>query len=170
MGWQLFRNYDACIRNDLHLMANTYESIEIGDSHEWTRVISAEDVMKFAEITGDDNPIHVDEDYAAEHSRFGRPIVHGVLLLGLISKVLGRDFPGHGSIAVGISCRFLRPVPVGSEVRVQIKVSEKIDENKHVKVRTYIYREGKMVLGGEGRVIPPSEEEGEPTMPGSEAH
>lgn len=139
----------------------TYESIDVGDSHEWTRLITAEDVKSFAEITGDDNPVHVDEDYAAEHSRFGRPIVHGVLLLGLISKVLGRDFPGHGSIAVGISCRFLRPVPVGSEVRVQIKVSEKIEKNKHVKVRTYIYRDGKMVVGGEGRVIPPTEEEGE---------
>jgi hypothetical protein len=49
-------------------------------------------------------------------------------------------------------------VPVGTEVRVQIKVSEKIEENKHVKVRTYIYRDGQMVVGGEGRVIPPSEE------------
>ncbi|HKL88839.1 MAG TPA: MaoC family dehydratase [Salinibacter sp.] len=149
-------------------MANTYESIEVGDSHEWTRVITKEHVQQFAEITGDDNPLHVDEEYASEHSRFNRPIVHGVLLLGLISKVLGRDFPGHGSIAVGISCRFLRPVPVGSEVRVQIKVSEKVEKNKHVKVRTYIYRDNQMVLGGEGRVIPPTEEEEEPVMPGSE--
>jgi acyl dehydratase len=149
-------------------MANTYESIEVGDSHEWTRVITKEHVQQFAEITGDDNPLHVDEEYASKHSRFDRPIVHGVLLLGLISKVLGRDFPGHGSIAVGISCRFLRPVPVGSEVRVQIKVSEKIEKNKHVKVRTYIYRDSQMVLGGEGRVIPPTEEEAEPVMPGSE--
>ena len=143
-------------------MVNTYESIDIGDTHEWTRVVTAEDVKMFAEITGDDNPVHVDPDYAEEHSRFGRPVVHGVLLLGLISKVLGRDFPGHGSIAVGISCRFLRPVPVGSEVRVQIKVSEKIEENKHVKVRTYIYRDGQMVVGGEGRVIPPTEDEEDP--------
>ena len=150
------------------MATNTYESIEVGDSHEWTRVITKEHVQKFAEVTGDDNPLHVDAEYAAKHSRFDRPIVHGVLLLGLISKVLGRDFPGHGSIAVGISCRFLRPVPVGSEVRVQIKVSEKIEKNKHVKVRTYIYRDNQMVLGGEGRVIPPTEEEAEPVMPGSE--
>jgi acyl dehydratase len=59
-------------------------------------------------------------------------VVHGVLLLGLISKVLGRDFPGHGSIAVGISCRFLRPVPVGSEVTVEVKISEKVEARKHV--------------------------------------
>lgn len=149
-------------------MANTYESIEVGDSFEWTKVVTAEDVKTFADITGDDNPIHVDEEYAKHNSRFGRPVVHGVLLLGLISKVLGRDFPGHGSIAVGISCRFLRPVPVGSEVTVQIKVSEKIEASKHIKVRVYIYRGTKMCLGGEGRVIPPTEEEEQPAMPGAE--
>ena len=140
-------------------MSNTYDSIEIGDSFSTKRLITAEDVMMFAEVTGDDNPIHVDEEYAKEHSRFGKPVVHGVLLLGLISKVLGRDFPGHGSIAVSISTRFLRPVPVGSEVTVEIKVSEKLEDRKHVKVRTYIYLDGKMALGGEGRVIPPADEE-----------
>lgn len=145
-------------------MPNTYDSIEVGDSFEWDHVITADDVKSFAQITGDDNPIHVDEEYAEEHSRFGRPVVHGVLLLGLISKVLGRDFPGHGSIAVGISCRFLRPVPVGSEVTVQIKVAEKLEASQHVKVRTYIYLDGKMVLGGEGRVIPPTGDEEPPTL------
>jgi acyl dehydratase len=139
-------------------MANTYESIEVGDSYQSTRVITAEDVQMFADVTGDDNPIHVDEDYAREHSRFGKPVVHGVLLLGLISKVLGRDFPGHGSIAVGISCRFLRPVPVGSEVTVEVKISEKVEARKHVKVRVYVYRDDQMALGGEGTVIPPTED------------
>jgi acyl dehydratase len=86
-------------------------------------------------------------------------VVHGVFLLGLISKVLGRDFPGHGSIAVGISCRFLRPVPVGSEVTVEIQVASKNEERQHIKVRTYIYLDGKMALGGEGTVIPPSPED-----------
>jgi acyl dehydratase len=92
-------------------------------------------------------------------------VVHGVLLLGLISKVLGRDYPGHGSIAVAISCRFLRPVTVGSEVTVEIKVAEKLEASKHIKVKVYIYKDNKMVLGGEGRVIPPTEEDGELQMP-----
>ncbi len=139
---------------------HTYESIQIGDSFSVDRIVTAEDVQSFADITGDDNPIHVDEAYAKD-SRFGHRVVHGVLLLGLISKVLGRDFPGHGSVAVALSCRFLRPVPVGSEVTVEIKVSEKVEKRKYVKVRTYIYLDGRMVLGGEGTVIPPSEEEAE---------
>lgn len=123
-----------------------------------TRVISAEDVLKFAEITGDDNPIHIDEEYAKD-SRFGKPIVHGVLLLGIISKVLGRDFPGHGSIAVSLSCRFLRPVPVGSEIRVEVKITDKIEKHKHVKGRTYVYYNKKMVLAGEATFIPPTGED-----------
>lgn len=139
-------------------MANTYEKIQIGDSFKTTRRITAEDVKTFADITGDDNPIHVDEEYAKK-SRFGKPVVHGVLLLGLISKVLGRDFPGHGSVAVGISCRFLRPVPVGSEVTLEVKVADKKDVHRHIKVRVYVYLDGKMALGGEGTVIPPGEDE-----------
>lgn len=138
----------------------TYEKLEIGDSFKASRVVSAEDVRSFAELTGDDNPIHVDEEYAGT-TRFGKPIVHGVLLLGIISKVLGRDFPGHGSIAVGISCRFLRPVPVGSEITVEVKVSEKIEKRKHVKARVYVYHEDRIAVGGEATIIPPSEEDDE---------
>lgn len=136
---------------------NSYETIQVGDSYSTTRVLSAEDVRTFARLTGDDNPIHVDEEYARE-TRFGKPIVHGVLLLGIISKVLGRDFPGHGSIAVAISCRFLRPVPVGSEITVEVKISEKIDKHKHVKGRVYVYHENRLALGGEATIIPPSDE------------
>ena len=136
---------------------NTYESLTVGESFSVNRVISAEDVRTFATLTGDDNPIHVDPEYAAE-TRFGKPIVHGVLLLGIISKVLGRDFPGHGSVAVSISARFLRPVPVGSEVTVEVKIAEKIEQHKHVRGRVFVYLDGKMVLGGEATLIPPSEE------------
>lgn len=133
----------------------TYESLQVGDTFETTRFISEEDVLTFAEITGDDNPIHVDAEYA-EHTRFGHKIVHGVLLLGLISKVLGRDFPGHGSIAVSLSCRFLRPVRVGSEVRIEVKITEKLDKHKHVKGKTYVYNENnKMAIAGEATLIPP---------------
>lgn len=139
---------------------NTYETIEVGDSFSTTRFLSAEDVLTFANLTGDDNPIHVDAEYASK-TRFGKPIVHGVLLLGIISKVLGKDFPGHGSIAVAISCRFLRPVPVGSEVTVEIKINEKVDKHKHVKGRVYIYHEGRIAMGGEATIIPPSEEDGD---------
>ncbi len=89
-------------------MAHTYDSLQIGDGFTWSHTVSMEDVRTFADVTGDDNPIHIDEE-AGRASRFGSPVVHGVFLLGLASKVLGRDFPGPGSIAVSLSAKFLRP-------------------------------------------------------------
>ena len=137
-------------------MAHTYNSLQIGDTHSSKRFISEADVQGFADVTGDDNPIHLDPEYA-KNTRFGEPIVHGVLLLGIVSKVLGRDFPGHGSIAVSMSVKWLRPVPVGSEIEIQIKIVEKVDARKQVRARLAGYINGKMCLGGEAVFIPPDE-------------
>jgi acyl dehydratase len=139
------------------LPMRTYDDLQIGDQYSSSRYVTTEDVRAFAEVTGDDNPIHTDEAYA-RRTKYGGPIVHGVLLMGLISKVLGRDFPGPGSIAVGISCRFLRPVPVGSEVTVEVKIVEKVEKTRHVRARVYAYVAGKMVLGGEATLVPPVDE------------
>lgn len=136
---------------------HTYETLEVGQSYTTERFLSFDDVRAFAEISGDDNPIHVDEEYARK-TRFERPIVHGVLLMGIVSKVLGRDFPGHGSVAVSISCRFLRPVPVDSTITVEVKIAEKIEKRKHIRARIYVYLGGKMAVGGEAVLIPPGEE------------
>ena len=135
-------------------MPNTYDSLTVGDKFSWSRTVTMDDVRAFADVTGDDNPIHIDEQAGAA-SRFGRPVVHGVYVLGLASKVLGRDFPGPGSIAVSLSAKFLRPVPVGEEVTIEVKVAEKLERHRHVKVRLYAYAGGKMSLGGEAVVIPP---------------
>ena len=139
-------------------MAHTYDSLSVGDSFSWSRQITMDDVRAFADVTGDDNPINTDEAAGAA-SRFGKPVVHGVYLLGIASKVLGRDFPGPGSIAVSLSAKFLRPVPVGEEVTIEVKVAEKIERHGHVKVRMYAYCNGKMSLGGEAVVIPPPADE-----------
>jgi 3-hydroxybutyryl-CoA dehydratase len=136
-------------------MAHTYDSLQVGDGFKASRVISEADVRAFAEVSGDDNPLHLDREYAAT-TQFGRPIVHGVLVLGLASKVLGRDFPGHGSVAVALSAKFLRPVPVGEEVTVEVKVAEKIEAHRHVRIRLYVYVAGKLCVGGEAVVIPPA--------------
>lgn len=137
-------------------MSHTYESLEIGQTFSVERTLTADDVQQFADVTGDDNPIHIDEAYAAT-TRFGQPIVHGVLLLGIISKVLGRDFPGPGSVAVSLSARFLRPVPVGSTIRVEASVAEKIDRYRHVRLRVFVYLGKKTAVGGEAVLIPPGE-------------
>jgi len=135
---------------------NTFEKLEIGQSHIIERTITDEDVRTYAALTGDDNPIHINAEYAAE-TRFGQTIVHGTFLLGIISKALGRDFPGPGSVAVSISCRFLRPVPVGSTISVEVRVAEKIEKYRHIRMKVYIYLGKKTVLGGEAVLIPPGE-------------
>ncbi len=137
---------------------HTYESLQKGDGFSFTRFISAEDVRDFAKVSGDDNPIHIDEDYIANSTDFERPIVHGVFLLAVVSKVLGRDFPGYGSVAVSLSSKFIRPVLVDSEITVEVKITEKIEKRKFVKAKVYVYCEGKMALGGEAMLVPPSEE------------
>ena len=137
-------------------VSHTFDSLNIGDSYEIRRFVSEHDVLTFAEITGDDNPLHVDAAYA-EGTRFGYRIVHGVFLLGLISKVLGRDFPGPGSVAVSISCRFLRPVRVNSEVRVLVKIVEKFENRRYVKAETYVFNDAdKISVKGEATIIPPT--------------
>ena len=136
-----------------------FYNINEGDSHSFRRVVSDEEVRTFARITGDNNPIHVDETFA-EQSQFGRCVVHGVLLLGFISKVLGRDFPGPGSVAREISCKFINPVLVNSSIRVKVVVSEKNARSRTIRFRTFIYftddngRE-RIAVRGRASVIPP---------------
>ncbi len=138
------------------LPRHTFDSLQVGQSFSIYRFISEADIQTFADVTGDDNPIHVDEEYA-RGTRFGKRVIHGVMLLGLISKVLGRDFPGPGSIAVSLSCRFLRPVRLDSKVRVEVKVVEKLDKRKHIKFKTYVYtEENRMALAGDATLIPPT--------------
>ncbi len=140
-------------------MAHTFASLSVGDTFSASRTITMDDVRTFAAVTGDDNPIHVDEAAAAA-SRFGKPVVHGVFLLGLASKVLGRDFPGDGSVAVSLDARFVRPVPVGETVTIEVKVAEKIEARGHVRMKMYGYVGGRTAFGGEAVVIPPPESEG----------
>ena len=138
-------------------MRNTYETLQVGDTYTFDRHISREDILQFARVTGDDNPVHVDPVYALT-TPFQKPIAHGVLLLGIISKVLGRDFPGHGSVAVSLSCRFLRPVPEDSDIQVEVKVAEKIERHRHVRMKVMAYLGGRLAVGGDAVLIPPSAE------------
>ena len=133
----------------------TYDTIQVGDGTTFSRTITADDVRAFADVSGDHNPIHLDAAAAAE-TPFGRPIVHGVFLLAVLSKVLAHDYPGAGSVAVSLSCKFLRPVPVGSEVTVEVRVEEKIERFGHIRVKAWIYGEGrKMAAAGEAVLVPP---------------
>jgi 3-hydroxybutyryl-CoA dehydratase len=127
-------------------------SYQVGDGTSFERFISAEDVRRFAEIVGDLNPVHLDEAFA-ENSFFKKRIVHGAFLGGLISKVLGMDFPGQGTIYISQNSIFKRPVYVDTTVRVEIKVTQIIPEKRRLVLDTHVLNsDGKVCMTGSATV------------------
>ncbi len=127
-------------------------SYQLGDGFSFEKYISAEDVKQFAEIVGDLNPIHLDEKFA-EKSSFKKRIVHGAFLAGLISKVLGMDFPGQGTIYISQNSVFKRPVFVDTTVKVEVKVVELNPETRRLVLDSNILNaEGKICLAGSATV------------------
>ena len=116
---------------------STNFSFQEGDQFKWERHISADDVQRFAEIVGDSNPIHLDVEFAA-NSFFKKRIVHGAFLVGLISKVLGMDFPGQGTVYISQNSVFKRPVYVDTRVSVEVKVTQVITEKRRLVLDTNI--------------------------------
>ena len=127
-------------------------SYQIGDGTSFERFISAEDVRRFAETVGDLNPVHLDEVFA-ENSFFKKRIVHGAFLGGLISKVLGMDFPGQGTIYISQNSIFKRPVYVDTTVRVEVKVTQVITEKRRLVLDTHVLNsEGAVCMTGSATV------------------
>lgn len=126
---------------------------EVGQEVTVERVFSKEDVEKFAALSGDDNPLHVDVEYARA-SRFGAPVVHGILVAGLVSKAIGTQLPGIGSIYLEQNLRFKRPVYIGDKVQAHV-IIEEIDEKKHIyTLRTNVYNQNdECVVAGTAKVL-----------------
>lgn len=123
-----------------------------GDGFSFERFISADDVNRFAEVVGDSNPIHLDESFA-ENSFFKKRIVHGAFLGGLISKALGMDFPGEGTVYISQSSSFKRPVFVDSIVKVEVKVTRVNAEKRRLVLDTSILNsDGRVCLAGSAEV------------------
>lgn len=117
-----------------------YSDISSGQTYESDRTITDEMVIEFARITGDDNPIHLDDE-AASKSMFGRRIAHGMLVMGVVSSVLGREFPGPGTVYMKQEARFLRPVYINERIRVKVTVLEKIEEKSRLRLSTEVLKE-----------------------------
>jgi 3-hydroxybutyryl-CoA dehydratase len=114
-------------------------------------------ITGFAEATGDRNPIHLDEDYA-RGTLFKARIAHGMLLAGILSGILGMEFPGIGTIYLAQSLKFTKPVFIGDAITFRLKVIDiDIDAVKNrLRIETVCTnQEGKTVLTGEALVMPP---------------
>jgi 3-hydroxybutyryl-CoA dehydratase len=121
----------------------------LGERAERTRTFTEADVIAYAELSGDHNPIHIDSEYAAQ-SRFGRRIVHGFLTAGMISALLGTELPGIGSIYVSQTFKFVAPVYIGDSVTASVEVTGIREERRLVMLRTdCVNAEGMLVLTGE---------------------
>ena len=118
-----------------------------------SRTISEADVAIFADVTGDTNPLHVDEDFA-KRARFGGRIAHGMLTASLISAVLGTKLPGPGSIYLNQSLKFLKPVRIGDTVRVMVEVISFTPKNGIITLKTRCTnQDGDEVLCGEAVLL-----------------
>ena len=131
-----------------------FEDLSVGQSAELTRVASAAVVDAFAEISGDDNPIHLDDAYAKTTS-FGGRIAHGMLAAAYVSAVLGTKLPGPGAIYLNQSLRFRRPVRLGDEVTARVTVTTLDAQRGQVTLSTVCTVGGKTVVDGEAVVMAP---------------
>ncbi|MDE2355238.1 MAG: MaoC family dehydratase [Alphaproteobacteria bacterium] len=130
------------------------EDLKPGDSESLTRTVTAADIDAFASVTGDDNPVHLDEAYAAT-TRFGGRIAHGMLSAGYISAVLGTRLPGPGAIYLSQTVTFRRPVRIGDEVVTTATVTAIDAERARVTLSTVCTVAGKTVTEGEAVVMAP---------------
>lgn len=130
------------------------DELKIGDTRSITKVMDASLVGKFADISEDRNPIHLDEETAAE-TKFGGCIAHGMLCASLFSALLGERLPGHGTIYMGQTLKFLAPVMVGAELTATVTVKEIIAEKKRVIMTCEAKVGDKLVISGEATVRPP---------------
>lgn len=136
----------------------TIQDLQLGQSASFTKTITNKDVLLFAEISGDDNPVHVDEAYAQTTMFKGR-IVHGALVSSLFSKILGTQLPGQGTIYLGQESRFMKPVRLNETITATVTVIEIIAEKNRVKLETVAKNAlGEVVVTGFATVMAPKAE------------
>lgn len=130
-------------------------NLKVGDSAELSKTIAEEDVRAFAELTGDRNPVHLDEEYAAA-TRFGRRIAHGMLGASLISAVLANELPGRGTVYLSQTLRFTAPVFLGDTVTARVVVKGVREDKPVVTLETFCTNgRGERVVEGEAVVLVP---------------
>jgi 3-hydroxybutyryl-CoA dehydratase len=137
-----------------------FDDLRVGQAAEYTRTVTPDDVAGFAAVTGDHNPVHVDEE-AGRASRFGARIAHGLLGAGYISACLSLHLPGPGTVYLSQTLRFLRPVRIGDTVTARVEVLELIATEGRVRLATTCRTQaGETVIEGEATVLVPDPDSG----------
>lgn len=126
--------------------------LKVGDSFEIVKTFSKDEVEKFAELSQDNNPVHLDEIYA-KSTIFKRCVIHGAFISSYFSTILGTKLPGPGTIYLSQTTRFLKPVFINDQIKIRVEVTE-IRANKAVAIlRTYcVNNDNELIVDGEAVV------------------
>lgn len=129
-------------------------TLTVGDSAQRSKCFTQQDLIEYMRLTGDQNPLH---EMESGESRFDAPIVHGMLLAGIVSALIGTQLPGPGSVYVSQEIRFIRPVFCGDTVTVSCRVTKLYPETKLARLRILMRNQhNKLVLSGYAIVLPPA--------------
>ena len=129
------------------------EKFKVGMKASTSKTITETDVILFAGVSTDINPVHIDEE-AAKKGIFGRRVAHGILVSGLISAVLGNKLPGPGSIYMGQELKFTAPVYIGDTITATCEIIETIPEKGRIKLSTVCTnQDGKVVITGTALIM-----------------
>ena len=143
----------------LELRVLYFEDLAVGLSETLSKTVAASDVVGFAQVTGDRNPIHLSEHFAAR-TQFKKRIAHGLYTASLISAVLGTRLPGPGAIYISQTLNFHAPVKIGDTVDVTVTVSELMPDKRRARLACVCRVGGAVVLDGEALVKVPARPDG----------
>jgi 3-hydroxybutyryl-CoA dehydratase len=137
------------------MIGKTIAELSVGDSAEFSKTVSESDIYIFSGVTGDLNPAHINERFAARTS-FKTRVAHGILTAGFVSAVIGCKLPGPGTIYIRQELNFREPVRIGDTITARVEVDKIITEKNRVRLKTTaINQNGIIVLDGDALVSPP---------------
>ena len=136
-----------------------FEDLSLGMTRVFSKTITEADLLMFAGVSGDTNPIHLDQDFASRTMFEGR-IAHGMLTASLVSTVLGTRLPGPGAVYVSQTLKFLAPVRIGDTVIARAVIAELIPERNRVRLQTFCTVGERKVLDGEAVLMVPRKPNG----------
>jgi len=142
-----------------HIEGYRFEDIQMGMSAAFAKTVTEADVLLFAGVSGDTNPLHINSEFAKK-TRFGARIAHGMLSASLISTVLGTKLPGPGAVYQSQTLKFVAPVYLGDTVEARVTVAEINREKRRIVMKTECKVGDRQVVVGEALIwVPPVEEE-----------
>lgn len=131
----------------------SFDSIKIGDSAELSKTVTEDDIINFAQICLDFNPIHLDHEFA-KNSRFHKRIAHGMLSASLISAVIGTRLPGKNTIYLAQNLKFTAPVYIGDIITATVTVKDKKEDKNILVLETIVTNQSNIVvINGEAKVM-----------------